>query len=73
MLRHFISNRSNSEIAVKEAPLSLLVPTYVLVIATIWFGLDASMITIASQTAAESLMNGGFGGEATIMGVEGRK
>ena len=64
---------AHSEIAVKEAPLSLLVPTYVLVVATIWFGLDASMITIASQTAAESLMNGGFGGDATIMGVEGRK
>ncbi len=64
---------STSNVAVAEAPLSLLVPTYVLVIATIWFGLDASTITVASQTAAESLIGGGYGGEATVMGVEGRK
>ncbi len=57
-----------------EAPLGLLIPTWILALASIWFGLDADLTVSVSRTAAEALLNGGFGGDAAIiMGVEGRK
>ena len=59
---------------VSEAPLSLLLPTWGLVIATLWFGIDANFTIETSRTAAEALLGGGFGGDnTTIIGVEGRK
>lgn len=57
---------------VKEAPLSLLVPMWALVLVTIWFGFDADFTVQVSNMAANSLFNGGFVQEAIIMGVEGR-
>jgi len=56
-----------------EAPLTMLIPTWILIIATIWFGLNADFTISLSTLAAENLMNGGFGGkEVIILGVEGR-
>lgn len=58
---------------VKEAPLALLVPTWILIVATVWFGLHADFAIGFATTAAENLMQGGFGGkEVIILGVEGR-
>ena len=59
---------------VSEAPLSLLLPTWVLVLACIWFGFNAELTVEISRTAAEALLNGGFGEDgAIILGTEGRK
>ena len=58
---------------VKEAPLALLLPTWVLVLATIWFGIDASFTVDVSRIAAQALLGGGFGGDAVVIfGAEGR-
>ncbi len=43
---------------VQEAPLSLLIPTYVLIGATFWFGIDASMTGEVALSAAETLLGG---------------
>ncbi len=43
---------------VKEAPLSLLVPTWILVIASFWFGIDATGTAEVATAAAETLMRG---------------
>ena len=59
--------------SVTEAPLSMLLPLWALVLATLWFGIDANFMIETSRTAADSLLNGGFGKEAVIMGLEGRK
>lgn len=57
---------------VTEAPMSLLLPTWVLALACIWFGIFADMPVHIAQVAAQSLLEGGFGGEAIVMGAEGR-
>ena len=56
-----------------EAPLSLLLPTWILVAATVWFGLQAEFTITAARAAAQALIAGGFGGDAAvIIGPEGR-
>ncbi|MEM7303319.1 MAG: monovalent cation/H+ antiporter subunit D family protein [Pseudomonadota bacterium] len=58
---------------VSEAPLSLLVPTWILALACLYFGLDADFTVKMAETAAQSLIGGGFGADgATITGGEGR-
>ncbi|MEM1039778.1 MAG: monovalent cation/H+ antiporter subunit D family protein [Pseudomonadota bacterium] len=58
---------------IKEAPFGLLVPLWGLTLACIWFGLDADLVTSASQAAAEGLLEGRFQPDATvIIGPEGR-
>ncbi|EFL88932.1 monovalent cation/H+ antiporter subunit D family protein [Ahrensia sp. R2A130] len=57
---------------VSEAPLSLLIPTWVLIIATIYFGIDANAILSISEVAARSMLEGGYLGDATIVGEVGR-
>ena len=39
-----------------EAPLSMLLPTWALVIANIYFGVDASLTTRIARMAAEGLV-----------------
>lgn len=41
---------------VREAPLSMLVPTWTLVLANIWFGVDADLTVGVARTAALGLM-----------------
>ena len=41
---------------IREAPLSLLVPTWVLVVASFWFGIDAGMTADVATLAAETLV-----------------
>lgn len=41
---------------VREAPLSMLIPTWVLVLANIWFGIDADFTVSVARTAAAGLL-----------------
>ncbi len=54
----------------REAPLAMLVPIWVMAIATIWFGLSAEWTVGAARTAAEALMHGAS--EIVISGGVGR-
>ena len=44
---------------ISEAPLSLLIPTWILVFANFYFGLDASLTTSVARRAAETLLGVG--------------
>ncbi|MDX1493204.1 MAG: monovalent cation/H+ antiporter subunit D family protein [Longimicrobiales bacterium] len=44
---------------IREAPLSLLIPTWVLVIASFWFGIDATTTSTVATEAARLLVGGG--------------
>jgi multicomponent Na+:H+ antiporter subunit D len=44
--------------AVSEAPLSLLIPMWVLVIANLWFGMDATLTAGVASDAAAALLQG---------------
>ena len=56
-----------------EAPLIMLVPTWILLAAVVWFGVNAEFLIGVSETAADALLRGNFssGGEV-IFGGEGR-
>ena len=56
---------AETEVQVKEAPLSLLIPTWVLVFASIYFGLDTDLTLSAARAAAEALL----GAAPTIAGL----
>ncbi|MGJ3230617.1 MAG: monovalent cation/H+ antiporter subunit D family protein [Oceanicaulis sp.] len=45
--------------AVRAAPMMILVPLWVLALANLWFGLDATPIVDLARTAAEAAINGG--------------
>ncbi len=42
----------------REAPLSMLVPLWIMALSTIWFGLDTEMTMSAARAAAHGLLNG---------------
>ncbi|MCK4711472.1 MAG: monovalent cation/H+ antiporter subunit D family protein, partial [Marinosulfonomonas sp.] len=42
----------------REAPLSMLVPLWIMAGATVWFGLDTDMTMTAARSAADGLLNG---------------
>jgi multicomponent Na+:H+ antiporter subunit D len=44
---------------IQEAPLSLLIPTWVLVAANLWFGIDAKLTSGVAIRAAQSLLGVG--------------
>lgn len=44
---------------VQEAPLSMLIPTWTLVVANIYFGMNASFTTGVAESAAKALLGGG--------------
>jgi multicomponent Na+:H+ antiporter subunit D len=45
--------------AVREAPLSMLIPTWVLIGASIYFGIDTSLTVGVARRAAVMLLGGG--------------
>ena len=51
--------RPGLEIEAQEAPLGLLVPTWALVLANVFFGVDASLTAGVARRAAESLLGVG--------------
>ena len=44
---------------VREAPLSMLVPMWLLVVATVWFGVDGELTSGLARRAAEALLGSG--------------
>jgi multicomponent Na+:H+ antiporter subunit D len=59
--------------AKREAPLTMLIPIWVLVVAIVWTGFDADGLVSVARTAGESLLDGGFVADgARIIGVPGR-
>ncbi len=50
-----------SDVIAGEAPLSMLVPLWIMAIACVWFGLDTDLTIGASQTAAQGLLSGSAG------------
>ena len=57
---YFQQPTDDAAVTVKEAPLSLLIPAWILVIANFYFGIDTSLTVGAAEAAAISLL--GFGG-----------
>jgi multicomponent Na+:H+ antiporter subunit D len=45
-------------VAVSPIPISLMIPLWLLVIANIWFGIDAEVTTTAACRAADAVMGG---------------
>lgn len=54
----YLSPRPDDAEAVTEAPLSLLVPTWILVLANYWFGINPGLITTLAGDAARTLSGG---------------
>ncbi len=54
----YLSPRSEEAEAVTEAPWSLLVPTWILVLANFWFGINPGVITTLAGDAAKALFGG---------------
>ena len=52
---------------IKEAPISMLIPTWILMIAAVYFGFDTALTVDVAHTAIESLVYSGpeAGREAT--------
>jgi multicomponent Na+:H+ antiporter subunit D len=55
----WFSPRPDGAQAVSEAPLALLVPTWIVVILNFYFGLDTRLTVGAASAAAQALLNGG--------------
>lgn len=55
----YFKQRPSDLPAVKEAPLGLLIPTWILVLANLWFGINATMTAGIAQDAAKVLLGGG--------------
>jgi multicomponent Na+:H+ antiporter subunit D len=51
----YFKRRDNDD-PIEEAPLSLLIPTWALVAASFWFGIDAGTTSDVAMSAAESLL-----------------
>lgn len=48
--------RRDDEAEIREAPISLLIPTWALVVASFWFGIDAGTTSSVAISAAETLL-----------------
>ena len=53
----------SQEVTAREAPLSMLIPLWIMALACIYFGLDSDLTLNASKTAAEGLLAGSTGME----------
>ena len=51
----YFQRRENDD-QIDEAPLTLLIPTWALVAASFWFGIDAGTTSDVAISAAESLL-----------------
>ncbi|KPU83989.1 cation:proton antiporter [Marinosulfonomonas sp. PRT-SC04] len=50
----------------REAPLSMLIPIWIMAGSTIWFGLDTELTMSAARAAADGLLNGFAIGETSV-------
>jgi multicomponent Na+:H+ antiporter subunit D len=55
----YFAERPETAPPVSEAPLSMLVPTWILILANLYFGVDSSVTLGIARRAAETLMGGG--------------
>ena len=53
----------SQEVTAREAPISMLIPLWIMSLACIYFGLDSDLTLSASRTAAEGLLAGSTGME----------
>ena len=53
----------SQEVTAREAPMSMLIPLWIMALACIYFGLDSDLTLSASRTAAEGLLAGSTGME----------
>ena len=54
-----VFQQPTEEKAVKEAPMAMLIPTWILMIAAVYFGFDTALTVDVAHTAIESLVYGG--------------
>ena len=55
----YFRNREPDAASVSEAPLTLLLPTWLLIAANVYFGLDATLTVGIAEQAAQSLLGAG--------------
>ncbi|SCA54959.1 NADH-quinone oxidoreductase subunit N [Candidatus Terasakiella magnetica] len=54
----YFKTPANGDLTVKEAPLSMLIPLWIMALASIYFGVDTDMTLGVAQLAAEMLVGG---------------
>ena len=55
----YLEKEINQEKTLKEAPISMLVPLWVLVILNFYFGIDADLTSWVARNVAETFLGGG--------------
>ena len=55
----YIGQAPEGRVPVAEAPLEMLIPLWVLVLANIYFGIDAELTTSVAGRVAETFLGGG--------------
>lgn len=63
MIETLYLTEPSQEVTAREAPLSMLIPLWIMALACIYFGLDSDLTLSASRTAAEGLLAGSTGME----------
>ena len=63
MIETLYLTEPSQEVTAREAPLSMLIPLWIMAFACIYFGLDSDLTLSASKTAAEGLLAGSTGME----------
>ncbi|MDA7551661.1 monovalent cation/H+ antiporter subunit D family protein [Rhodobacteraceae bacterium] len=63
MIETLYLTEPSKEVTAREAPLSMLIPLWIMALACIYFGLDSDLTLSASKTAAEGLLAGSTGME----------
>ncbi len=70
---YFQEPKATTKDPVREAPLAMLVPTWILILAIVWFGIAANAPVELARIAADGLLAGGFdNGQTVILGIPGR-
>ena len=63
MIETLYLTESTAELQARQAPMSMLIPLWIMALACIYFGLDSDLTLSASRTAAEGLLAGSTGME----------
>ena len=63
MIETLYLTESTADLQARQAPMSMLIPLWIMALACIYFGLDSDLTLSASRTAAEGLLAGSTGME----------
>jgi len=63
MIEALYLTETSAELPARQAPLSMVVPLWIMALACIYFGFDSDLTLSASRTAAEGLLAGSMGME----------